>query len=327
MTEKNIDKNESGSKRGEVIEIPVGRYVGAIKRNPWIISTVVFLAIALVLFFRGGAATGDVVSEQVAGQNLISFINAQGQGSASLTSVDKEGALYKVTVNYNGQDVPVYVSLDGKYLITDPVPLSSQGSSGANTNSNEKVNVEIGDAPMLGSKTAPVTIVEFSDYQCPFCRKFWTETYGQLKKDYIDTGKVKLVYKDFPLTDLHPQAEISAEAARCVREKGGDVAYFKYHDKMFGEQNKLDSGTVNGAVTKTVVYTADDLKKWAKDLGYDIGSCLDSGKYKDSIMSEEQYGQSLGITGTPGFFINGLRLDGAQPYSVFQQAIDAELNK
>jgi len=196
----------------------------------------------------------------------------------------------------------------------------------------QPVKVSLDDDAVEGSANAPVTIVEFSDFQCPFCRKFWTETYHQLKSEYIDTGKVKLVYRDFPLASLHPMAQKSAEAAECVREaaggKGkGDKAYFKFHDKMFQEQNVLDGGDpIKGPVKGTARYTADDLKKWAKDLGYDIGDCLDSGKFASEVQKDETEGASYGVQGTPAFFVNGKLISGAQPYGAFKQAIDAELN-
>ena len=189
----------------------------------------------------------------------------------------------------------------------------------------------VDDDAVLGNEDAPVTIIEFSDYQCPFCRKFWTETFSQIKTQYIDTGKVKLVFRDFPLSSLHPMAQASAEAAECVREKGGDTAYFEYHDKMFSEQNILDSGSASGAVTKTVVYTNDDLKKWAKDLGYDISSCLDSGKYKSEVVKDTSAATASGGQGTPYFVImksgenEGAPLSGAYPFSSFQQIIDGYL--
>ncbi len=320
MVEKNNDKKE-------VIEIPVGKYFKAIKGNLWIVSTIVLALAVIFLTFRGGM-TGNVVSESTAGQNLVSFINAQGNVKAELVSVEKVGQLYQVTVDYNGQEIPVFVSLDGEYLISDPVPLSSDGSdSSGSTDSGQLVDVSVDDDAVLGSKDAPVTIIEFSDYQCPFCRKFWVESFSSLKKDYIDTGKVKFVYRDFPLSSLHPSAEIAAEAAECVREKGGDVAYWKMHDKMFSEQNIIDSGSADGPVGGTAQFTKDDLKKWAKAIGYDIGSCLDSGKYADEVAKDLADGSSAGVTGTPAFIINGLRLDGALPYSQFKQIIDAELAK
>ncbi len=190
-----------------------------------------------------------------------------------------------------------------------------------------QVKVSIDDDPILGDKNAKVTVIEFSDYQCPFCRKFWTETFHQLKKDYIDTGKVKFILRDFPLSSIHPAAEPAAEAAECAREVGkGDDAYWKMHEKIFQEGNKLDGGDpINGPVKGTAQFGPEDLKKWAKELGYDIGSCLDSGKYKSEVAKDEADGSSYGVQGTPSFFVNGKQLSGAQPYSAFQAAIDAEL--
>ena len=193
------------------------------------------------------------------------------------------------------------------------------------------VKASLDDDAVLGKKDAPVTIVEFSDYQCPFCRKFWTETLPQLKTTYIDTGKVKLVFRDLPLASLHPMAQASAEAAECVKEKGGDTAYFKFHDKLFEEQNIIDSGSKTGPVTKTATYTNDDLKKWAKSLGYDISSCLDSGKYKSEVAKDSADASAAGIQGTPGFVVmksgtgEGVPLAGAYPFSQFQQIIEQQL--
>ena len=190
-----------------------------------------------------------------------------------------------------------------------------------------QVSASVDDDAVLGNKDAPVTIIEFSDYQCPFCRKFWTETLPSIKTEYIDTGKAKLVYRDFPLTSIHPAAQPAAEAAECVREKGGDSAYFKMHDKIFQEQNKIDGGDPNnGPVRGTAQFGATELKQWAKDLGYDIGSCLDSGKYRNEIQKDLADATAAGGQGTPYFVINGKPLSGAQPYSAFKQVIDAELS-
>ena len=186
------------------------------------------------------------------------------------------------------------------------------------------------DDAVLGDANAPVTIIEFSDYQCPFCRKFWTESYPQIKSQYIDTGKVKIVFRDLPLTSLHPMAQASAEAAECVRELGGDDAYYEYHDKMFSEQNILDSGNPTGTVSKTIQYTSTDLKSWATEIGYNIGTCLDSGKYSSEVQKDARDAQAAGGTGTPYFVImgsdgKGSALSGAQPFSAFKQVIDSKL--
>lgn len=188
------------------------------------------------------------------------------------------------------------------------------------------IKVDTKNAPFLGDENAPVTIVEFSDYQCPFCRKFWVETLPLIKSEYIETGKVKFVYMDLPLESIHPGAIPAAEAAECVREQGGDKAYFEMHDKIFSEQNILDGGDpLTGPVSGTAQFGTTELKKWAKDLGYDIDNCLDSGKYNSDIQSDLEQAISAGGQGTPYFIINGNPLSGAQPFSVFKQVIDAEL--
>ena len=194
------------------------------------------------------------------------------------------------------------------------------------------VSASVDDDPFLGSEDAPVTIIEFSDYQCPFCRKFWVETLPLIKSEYIDTGKVKFVYRDFPLVSLHSMAIPSAEAAECVRDEAGgsNEAYFEYHDKIFGEQNILDTGSLTGSVRSTVTYTNNDLKNWAQEIGYDISSCLDSGKFRGEVQKDISDAQSAGGQGTPFFVIlgsdgKGTPLSGAYPFSAFQQIIEAEL--
>lgn len=183
---------------------------------------------------------------------------------------------------------------------------------------NTVVKVDIDDDPILGSKDAPVVIIEFSDYQCPFCRVFWEETLPLLKKNYIDTGKVAFVYRDYPLSG-HQAAQISAVAANCANEQG---KYWEYHDKIFSEQAKLGKNTIS--------YDKDDLAKWAKELGLNIPSfnlCFSSGKYDEEIKKDYAAGSVAGVTGTPGFFINGRPVKGALPYEFFESIIKEELDK
>ncbi len=207
-------------------------------------------------------------------------------------------------------------SINGAVVGNDPNPQPSV------------VKASVDDDAILGDKNAPVTIIEFSDYQCPFCRKFWAETLPSIKEQYIDTGKVRFVYRDFPIPSLgHEMAVTLAEAAECVRDvAGNDEAYFKMHDKIFEEQSILDGGSKSSPVTKTVHgFSEDDIKSWAQDLGYNIDSCLDSGKFRSEVQKDLVDGQSAGIKGTPGFVINGKLVSGAQPFSIFQQIIEAEL--
>jgi len=173
------------------------------------------------------------------------------------------------------------------------------------------IEVSLDDDPVIGDENAPITIVEFSDYECPFCGRHFQQSYPQLKADYIDTGKVRLVFRDYPLP-FHPSAQKAAEAAECA---GDQDKYFEMHDKLFSNQQAL---------------SVADLKKYAGELGLnqkEFDECLDSGKQASEVQNDLNDGSKYGVSGTPSFFINGLLLVGAQPYSEFKRVIDAELAK
>jgi protein-disulfide isomerase len=179
--------------------------------------------------------------------------------------------------------------------------------------------IGIDDDPVLGDAKAKVLIIEFGDYQCPSCRMFWREVEPRLKKDYVDTGKARLVFKDFPIVQIHPDAMLAAIAADCA---GDQNKYWQYHDKVFREQDKGEDSVVR--------FKADDLKKWAKAIGLDtasFNSCLDSGRYRDEVAKDKADGDAVGIQGTPTFFINGRVIGGAQAYPAFKKIIDEELLK
>ncbi len=165
------------------------------------------------------------------------------------------------------------------------------------------------DDAVKGDKNAPVTIVEFSDYECPFCEKFYSETYSQIEKNYIKTGKVKFIYRDFPL-GFHQNAQKAAEAAECAGEQG---KYYEMHNKLF--ENGVSGGTAG-------------FKQYAKDLGLNqnkFNQCLDSGAMAQEVKKDLADGSKLGVSGTPAFFINSQEIVGAQPYAVFEQIIEAQL--
>jgi protein-disulfide isomerase len=176
------------------------------------------------------------------------------------------------------------------------------------------VFIGVDDDPVLGSPDAKVLMIEFGDYQCPSCRMFWKDIEPRLKKDYIDTGKVKLVFRDFPLMQSHPEALLAAMAVNCAGEQG---KYWQYHDKVFREQyNKGDD---------VIRLKAADLKKWAKDVGVEqpkFDQCLDSEKFKDEVMKDKADGDAAGVQGTPTFFINGRVMGGAQMYPEYRKVID-----
>jgi protein-disulfide isomerase len=153
--------------------------------------------------------------------------------------------------------------------------------------------------------------VEFSDFECPYCARFYRETLGQIDSEYIETGKVKMVYRDFPL-GFHKQAQKAAEAAECAGEQG---KFWEMHDILF------EKG-VSGGVTS--------FKQYAKDIGLNnekFDECLDSGAMAEEVKKDMKDGSDAGVSGTPAFFINGKLITGAQPFSKFKEVIDAELAK
>jgi protein-disulfide isomerase len=161
--------------------------------------------------------------------------------------------------------------------------------------------------PSLGGASAPVTVIEFSDFQCPFCQSV-SPTLKRVRQTYGD--KVRIVWKDFPLTQIHPQAFKASEAAHCAGEQG---KYWEYHDRLFANQQALQP---------------DDLKKHASDLGLDSAkftTCFDTSKYGDRVREGVALGSRLGVSSTPTLYINGRMLSGAQPYETFVAVIDEEL--
>jgi protein-disulfide isomerase len=162
------------------------------------------------------------------------------------------------------------------------------------------------EGPAKGPAAAPVTIVEFSDFQCPFCSKA-EETVTKVLKTY--DGKVRVVFRDFPLP-FHPQAVKAAEAAHCAGDQG---KYWEMHEKLFANQKALEPPALKG---------------YAKALSLDQGKfdkCLDSGDKAKVVDSNRKAGEKVGVTGTPAFFVNGYQLSGAQPFEEFKTIIDAEL--
>ncbi len=166
---------------------------------------------------------------------------------------------------------------------------------------------------VLGYPEAPVTIIEYSDFQCPFCRRFALETKRLIMADYIEAGQVKLEYRHYAF--LGPESLSAAEAAECAGEQG---QFWPYHDILFQRQGRENSG----------VFSRQNLVAFAQELGLDLEaftSCLDTGKYRQKVISQREEGQALGVQGTPTFIIGRYLVRGAQPYEVFRQAIDQAL--
>lgn len=172
------------------------------------------------------------------------------------------------------------------------------------------------DDVVLGDPNAPVTIVEFGDYQCPFCGRYFTEVEPQLRLDYIKTGKTKMVFRDFAF--LGPESQAAALASECAAEQG---KFWAYHDKLY-EVEIVDGKENNGNLSEGL------LKSIASELGLNsesFDSCFASQKYREEVESDYNDGVAAGVNGTPATFVNGKMISGAQPYAVFKAEIEAAL--
>jgi len=193
---------------------------------------------------------------------------------------------------------------------------SSQLQSGSQTIPTGSMD---DDDPVKGDPNAPITIVEFSDFQCPFCKKFHATTLPLLEKNYIDTGKVKFVYRDFPIRSIHPNAVPAALASECADDQ---EKFWQYHDSVFENQKSWGGMSVSNAIST--------FQQYASDVGLEMdefNQCLGTAKHLTEVDGDLQDGRSYGVTGTPGFFVGNdelgyVKIIGAQPYSVFERLIE-----
>lgn len=174
----------------------------------------------------------------------------------------------------------------------------------------EETLAALGKGPALGSSSAPVSIVEFSDFQCSFCKKFWADTLPQLKESYIKKGQARFTYRH--LAVLGKFSEQAALASECAGEQG---KFWEYHDKLFSNQGGLG-------------FTDSKLKQYGQELKVNAGKfeqCLGSGKFRKKVENESAVAVYLGARGTPTFFVNSRLLVGAQPFEAFRSVIEQEL--
>ena len=185
-----------------------------------------------------------------------------------------------------------------------------------------KVTIDLTNAMMLGDAKAPVTVVEYADFQCPFCERYFQQNEATLISQYVNTGKARFVWKDYAF--LGQESTWAAEAARCANDQG---KFWAYHDYLYTHQGSENSGAFSKA----------NLKKFAGVLGLNatqFNTCLDTDKYAAFIQQETQAGSAIGVQGTPATFINGLLVAdsngnsvGAAPFATFQAIIDPLISK
>jgi len=175
-------------------------------------------------------------------------------------------------------------------------------------------------SPYLGDPAAPITLVEFGDYQCFFCNKFFHTTEPDILSNYVETGKVKIIFKDFII--IGPDSATAAHAAHCADDQG---KFWEYHDILYNNWTGENNGWAS----------SENLHRFAQNVGLDINEfseCMKSEIHKPLIAASIEDAKTLGLRGTPGFFVIGvdnqiIKIPGAQPYSVFESIFDSELEK
>ena len=185
------------------------------------------------------------------------------------------------------------------------------------------IKISADNDPVIGNVDAPITIIEFSDFQCPFCARFHTQTLPLILEEYIEQGKVKLVFRDFPIQSIHPNALPASIAAECANEQG---KFKEMHDALFNYQNEWNKQETVNALSL--------FSEYANEMQLDqetFDSCLTNGKYIEEIRKDLDDGRNYGVSGTPGFFIGNekigfVELKGAQPFDSFKKVIDAQLD-
>jgi len=187
----------------------------------------------------------------------------------------------------------------------------------------DPVKISADNDPIIGDSNAPITIIEFSDFQCPFCARFNSQTLPVILDEYIEQGKVKLVFRDFPIQSIHPNALPASVAAECANDQS---KFKEMHDMLFEKQNEWNKKETTEALSL--------FSQYASNMKLDMevfDSCLTSGKHIDEIKKDLEDGRDYGVTGTPGFFVGNdqigfVELKGAQPFESFKKVIDAQLD-
>ncbi len=292
--------------------------------NAWaILSGVLVVLLLLSVFTQGfsfgadGSSSADSISLSEAEEIVQDYVNTYllpAPYTAGLIDSEDVGDLYRVTLSVSGQEIDSYITKDGDLFFPQGLELEDteeESEEEVEYEEVDRVDVSIDDDAYKGDWDAPVTIVEFSDYECPFCGKFYEETLPYIDENYIDTGLVRLVFRDLTLS-IHEEAEPAAIAAECAGEQGN---YFGMHNDLFENQDDLGE---------------ELYLELARNLGLDIdefSECLEDedGEMAAEIAADAADGESYGVSGTPAFFVNGELISGAQSYEVFEEAIERAL--
>lgn len=205
--------------------------------------------------------------------------------------------------------------MSGGQQAAAPSAAGQQAGTQVTTAPGKPVDVSVGNLPAMGNKDAKVKVIEFADFQCPFCSQWFKTVEAPMIADYVKTGKIAFYWRDYPF--LGTESTDAANAARCANDQG---KFWDFHDYLYNNQGQENSGT----------FSKDNLKKFGATLGLNtaqFNDCVDSGKFAKDVQTDLSDGQKAGVNGTPTVFVNGVPIVGAQPYAAFKSAIDAALNK
>ncbi len=254
-------------------------------------------------------------------QNIIDVTKQQLFPTAQVVMLDKnDEAAQQLISSLNISALPAYIfssniAQAANFAKVSPALINEGGyyviAPGAAGPVRFTTELNISGKALLGSPNAPVTIIEFSDFECPYCKQFQDAVMPNLTTNYIDTGKVKMVYMEFPLDSIHPYAHNAALAAECAEEQN---QFWAYHDALFADQSNIDVPALKAKAAALGLNTSQ------------FNTCLDTKRYEPLVQAELAMGQSFGISGTPGFLVNGIFIGGALPYDQFAAIVNDELN-
>ena len=267
-----------------------------------------------VLGYVGTLIAGSAAMVGAADEQLIKYFrkkaNVPPAQEVKVTGLKDSAVkgLKEGTLDVGGRKMPFVMSADGRYAVFAGLEDVTSDPSKAVM---EKISLK--GEPFKGGANAKVTIVEYSDFQCPFCSRGYATIENEVLKTYVD--KVKFYYKNFPLA-FHKCAEPGAVAVECAKDQKPE-AYWKLYAMMFEQQQQITPENVKEKSVATLEGTGIDKKKWEE--------CYDGKKTADRVKAQMAEGQSVGVSGTPGFIINGRLVSGAQPFATFKAIIDDEL--
>ena len=266
----------------------------------------------------GGGGGGQAASDDAISNKVVEYFGK---------AVSTPGVTFKVTkiepaevpgfkkghleaaLGQQKQDVPFYVSNDGRYLFrSDAIDLTMDPFQAV------MQKIKLDGAPTRGPADAKVTVVEFSDFECPFCARAWEIFEKEVYPQYGD--KVRFVFKQMPLTQIHPFSEDAAVATMCALQQGNDQ-FWKLYNGLFAAQNEITKENLPAKVEEIATAAGLDVPK--------LKDCLASRKSIDAVRADQQEAAAVGVNSTPTFFVNGRRVQGAQDANAFKQALDQAL--